>query len=166
MYPSWTTEAKTEAKRKWRAAKRADDPEWKESDHLSKEQRAEYNRRYREKRLLEDPEWQTRYNKARPKRVPDYRRDEHLKRTYNMSIEDFDRLYEEQGGICAVCSESIPRTHKVYVDHDHACCPKGKSCGSCIRGLLCLRCNTTLGKLADDADLIRAMLGYVLQHRK
>ena len=33
------------------------------------------------------------------------------------------------------------------IDHDHRCCGPGRSCGKCIRGLLCTTCNTGLGQL-------------------
>lgn len=29
-----------------------------------------------------------------------------------------------------------------YVDHDHKCCSGDKSCGKCVRGILCPGCNT------------------------
>ena len=60
-------------------------------------------------------------------------------------------LLAEQGGRCAMCQvESSGRSFSV--DHDHRCCPGDYSCGQCVRGLLCLRCNTALG-LYEDKDL-------------
>jgi hypothetical protein len=66
-----------------------------------------------------------------------------------------DEWYEEtlayQGGHCALC-DSIPEGRRFQVDHDHTCCPTDrahsrKTCGKCIRGLLCEGCNTRLGYL-------------------
>lgn len=52
-------------------------------------------------------------------------------------------MLQEQGGVCAICKQP-PRRNKLHVDHDHSCCPGKRSCGRCIRGLLCASCNSKL----------------------
>lgn len=34
----------------------------------------------------------------------------------------------------------------VAIDHDHKCCPGHRSCGSCVRGIVCRSCNLLYGK--------------------
>lgn len=63
-----------------------------------------------------------------------------------MSIEEYDELAEKQNGKCAICKQT-PKTKLLAVDHDHSCCPTNKTCGNCVRGLLCSSCNTALGVL-------------------
>ena len=64
---------------------------------------------------------------------------------YKMTIEDYERMLELQGGGCMLCG-SKPTAIALSVDHDHACCPKRRnSCGRCIRGLLCTTCNRDIG---------------------
>lgn len=50
------------------------------------------------------------------------------------------------------------------VDHDHNC-PTCKgapvSCGLCVRGFLCFRCNAMLGQALDDASLLRGGADYL-----
>lgn len=69
-------------------------------------------------------------------------RTKYLWNRYRMTPEDFSSLLVSQGGVCAICSTNSPgRSGAWHVDHDHRCCPQRKSCGQCIRGLLCSRCN-------------------------
>jgi hypothetical protein len=79
-------------------------------------------------------------------------------------LEDYDRILEKQGGGCAICGK-VPSEHgwerSLAVDHDHACCPKDRSCGKCIRGLLCAGCNTGLGKFYDNVELLMAAAAYI-----
>ena len=68
-----------------------------------------------------------------------------LKYKYGITYDDYERMLEEQGGGCGICGTKEPGGRgKFHVDHDHTCCPAEKTCGKCIRGLLCHGCNTKL----------------------
>lgn len=66
--------------------------------------------------------------------------------------------YEALGNACYVCSSS----QNLCVDHDHSCCAGAKSCGKCIRGLLCRKCNTAIGLLDDDPNRVQSLLNYLV----
>jgi len=88
------------------------------------------------------------------------RRIDRLKQ-YRLTPDDVERMRQNQGGRCAICQHP---TEKLVVDHDHACCPKRKaSCGQCVRGLLCQRCNVALGYWRDDPLLAIAAAEYLLK---
>ena len=77
-----------------------------------------------------------------------------IKHRYGIDKEEFDRMFAEQGGCCAICrqppGENV-RAHwggKLCIDHCH---DTGKS-----RGLLCNDCNLAIGYIADPAVLERA----------
>ena len=74
----------------------------------------------------------------------------------------FNQMMEDQGHACAMCGEPLGDACP-NIDHDHACCPvpaggRARSCGKCIRGLLCFRCDTALGYIELYGDLARAYL--------
>lgn len=83
-----------------------------------------------------------------------------LVRRYNITEDKYWEMFKAQGGVCAVCGEP-PRDRRLAVDHDHACCPGDTSCGKCVRGLLCIMDNQTLGRLGDDLERIRKLAEYL-----
>ena len=64
----------------------------------------------------------------------DERRDLSLQARYGMTLEDFNRMVSDQGGVCLLC----PREARV-VDHCHET--------SRTRGILCYGCNTALNRV-------------------
>lgn len=93
---------------------------------------------------------------------PEARRDAYLRREYGLSSADVDARVMEQGG-CAVCGRGEPDDRGWQVDHDHACCPGKRSCGRCVRGVLCRPCNTALGLLRDSPDVALSAAAYMIQ---
>ncbi|WP_405748329.1 endonuclease VII domain-containing protein [Streptomyces canus] len=83
-------------------------------------------------------------------------REWNLRSQYGISEADFLNLLEVQGGKCALCpvvfSTEGPRRN-LCVDHDHDT--------GLVRGLLCARCNTSIGQLGDNAEGLRRALAYV-----
>jgi len=79
----------------------------------------------------------------------------------NISVDKYVDLLKEQKGVCKICG--ISDSKRLSVDHDHSCCDGAFSCGKCIRGLLCSRCNRTLGMVNDNVDLLNKMIKY-LEH--
>jgi hypothetical protein len=60
----------------------------------------------------------------------------------------------EQNGHCALCSRKREENgNRLAIDHNHQCCPKSGSCGKCLRGILCRRCNLRLGNLDELLSL-------------
>lgn len=47
--------------------------------------------------------------------------------------------------LCDFCGKTLYRQSRPCIDHDHRCCPGDVSCGKCVRGIVCSRCNTGIG---------------------
>lgn len=81
---------------------------------------------------------------------------------YGLTKEAFDLLLESQQRACGMCRSPFEEGCLIFIDRDHACCPdEKKSCGTCIRGLLCLRCNTGLGYIERMGDMARTYLDRI-----
>ncbi len=83
--------------------------------------------------------------------------------SFHMTEQDYYVILEIQQGVCAICKNVCKTGKRLCVDHDHSCCPGVKSCGECIRGLLCRKCNTALGALNDDIGLFHVAIGYLVK---
>lgn len=88
--------------------------------------------------------------------------DRRLYHQYRIRLTEYRALLEAQGGGCAICSApEAGGRGRFHVDHDHSCCPGNKSCGECVRGLLCHNCNTGIGSMGDDAAMLRKAADYL-----
>lgn len=89
-----------------------------------------------------------------------YRQDQWLKK-FGISADQYASMLKAQGGGCAVCGEQCRTGRSLAVDHDHTCCPGQKTCGKCVRGLLCQRCNMGIGMLGEDPIRLWSAMAYV-----
>jgi hypothetical protein len=96
---------------------------------------------------------------------PEYAQTVRLRR-YNLTITDYNKMVDAQGGVCLICKNPPSKrgraTNSLVVDHDHGCCPGQKSCGKCVRGLLCHTCNLILGILETNHQLVDRMNEYII----
>jgi len=98
-----------------------------------------------------------RYQRANAERVSKATRE----KKYKMTMAEIDAMIADQGNACKLCRGELGDTWTV--DHDHKCCPKAHTCGRCIRGILCRRCNIAIGMLGEDPELMIAASIYVSQ---
>ncbi|MFE2073715.1 endonuclease VII domain-containing protein [Streptomyces misionensis] len=93
-------------------------------------------------------------------------RDMRLRRNYGITVDQYDSMLAAQGGGCAICGTVPGEGTSLHVDHDHACCPdRKKSCGGCLRGLLCEDCNRVLGMFRDDPARFESAITYLARGR-
>lgn len=94
-------------------------------------------------------------------RNPTARRDAHVKSRNGITWEQYEAMLEAQGGRCAICRTDNPRGRgRWHIDHDRRCCPGRRSCGECVRALLCSTCNGWLLP-ALESPHIEAALAYL-----
>ena len=86
---------------------------------------------------------------------PHVKRNQHLRRKYGISLNEYTDLLEKQGNCCATCGAKEPggRWKSFAVDHDHK---TGK-----VRGMLCKSCNIALGEVDDNVQTLRNMINYL-----
>jgi hypothetical protein len=129
--------------------------------------RNEYTRNYyrnnpeaRERRR----ESMKRCEENKPEQYAEMRRRAHLKRFWNITLEQYNEMLEKQNGVCAICKKPELSTRgrvknqSLAVDHCHE---TGK-----IRELLCMDCNQTLGRFNDDPSWFVAASEYLMKHGK
>ena len=81
-----------------------------------------------------------------------------MKNTYGISLQDYNRMFAEQEGCCAICHTHQSQFKRAFaVDHCH---DTGK-----VRALLCLNCNTGIGKFNDNTEFLRMAIDYLEKHQ-
>jgi len=83
---------------------------------------------------------------------------------YGITLDEYHDMLERQNYACKICGRNDKTYRKrLSIDHDHNCCTGIKSCGKCIRGLLCHHCNAGLGNFGDNIDLLKKAMEYLKQ---
>ena len=91
------------------------------------------------------------------------RRKRYRSHNHGLPSDWYETQLAKQDGKCAICRKTPEQNGMALaVDHDHACCPGGRStCGKCVRGLLCNDCNQMLGRAKDDPRILLAAVAYL-----
>jgi len=93
---------------------------------------------------------------------PGRQRAAQIKHTYGITADEYAAILRAQGGGCAICGKTPEENGRdLAVDHDHSCCPGKRSCGKCVRGLLCVTCNPGIGYFQDSTELLLAAVAYL-----
>lgn len=94
-----------------------------------------------------------------PERASALSRNSRFKHLYGITLEDYDRMFLEQGGKCAICGlpekrlKSNGSPYNLSVDHNHTT--------KTVRQLLCYTCNSVIGYLNEDLNLAEATINYL-----
>lgn len=87
----------------------------------------------------------------------DYEHRRVISSNYGVSREEYEAMFEAQGGCCAICgihaSDTTGRGKRLQVDHKHA---TGE-----VRALLCNMCNAGLGMFVDDPARLQRAIKYL-----
>ena len=77
-----------------------------------------------------------------------------LKYYYGIGYNDYNNLFNKQNGCCAICGKHQSELNrKLSVDHNHNT--------GVVRGLLCRNCNSAIGLLKEDVNIINNALKYI-----
>ncbi len=79
----------------------------------------------------------------------------HMYKSYSLTVEEYEALFQAQGGRCAVCRKEPGEQggKRLSVDHDHV---TGRN-----RGLICQACNIAIGIVSERPEVLRAMAEYI-----
>lgn len=141
-----------EASKRWKVNNREKYNEWNKKD---RQLYPEKHRRYK-------------FNAIANKGITEHRLYEVL-RIHGLTKEEHVSMLEMQKNLCAICMEPEKRLSRngetitpLCIDHCHECRKNNKKD---IRGLLCHKCNTALGKFKDDIGLLKSAIAYLEKHQ-
>lgn len=101
------------------------------------------------------PCWKIAYNKT-PGRSKEGRAKQWLQWKYDISVNEYNAKLNAQLNGCAICKQSCATGRNLAVDHNHKT--------NVIRDLLCQRCNSVLGLVNEDEDLLINIIEYLKRH--
>jgi hypothetical protein len=114
---------------------------------LAEKAREYYWKNPEKQRQRKRKEYESNPARSKPKSSTTYHR-------YGITQADYDRMFEEQGGKCAICGvHQSQQKRRLYVDHDHET--------NKVRALLCHKCNFMIGWARDNPLILTLATSYV-----
>jgi len=99
--------------------------------------------------------WDAKYRAEHKEEIALRKIKQALRRYYGLTIENYNKMFTAQDGICAICGQP-PNGKNLFVDHDHST--------DKIRGLLCRSCNMMLGGAKDSIITLTKAIEYLNVH--
>ncbi len=126
--------------------------------HTTKDKRRETLRAYARAKYKENPDRFRAKHRVWAKKhrtyMLDYRRRLTLAKNFGITVERYDELHKEQGGVCAICKKpNNVKSVRLAVDHCHTT--------KLVRGLLCGNCNNGLGHFKDSIENMKRAIEYL-----
>ncbi len=115
--------------------KRRNDPKVKEDNRIKR-------RKTVQNKLKIDPEWIRKFN---------------LMKNFGLTVEEYDKMVEDSGG-CEICG--LTQEESLKIDNRRLCVDHCHITGK-IRGILCSKCNTALGKFKDSPQILQIAINYL-----
>ena len=85
-------------------------------------------------------------------------RNSDLMRNYGIDLNEYNRMFQIQGGNCYICKlHQSQQKRAMSVDHDHKT--------NKVRKLLCRTCNSVLGLVSENSEILTAMINYLETHK-
>ena len=83
-------------------------------------------------------------------------RSDRLKRDFNITLEQYDEMFENQNGVCMICGGINSNGRRLAIDHNHE---TGK-----VRDLLCGNCNHFIGQAKENIIILQSAINYLKRH--
>jgi len=122
----------------------------------NREYRAQNPERDREYYIKNRAQMRAKQN-ARYAQNPGLKGDEDRRSRHGLTPEAWAAMWSAQDNCCYLCGGELGVGKSVHIDHDHRCCPQGRSCQFCRRGLACNNCNVAIALVGDDPARLRRM---------
>lgn len=114
--------------------------------------------------MITKVEYDIQYNKVNKDKInerrrqryaenPDKYRSQMYKHRYGVELEEYDRMFAEQDGVCAICKQASSDTRRLAIDHNHTT--------GAVRGLLCIKCNSMIAQMESGDAIIDSAISYL-----
>jgi len=100
----------------------------------------------------------TKQSSAWYRKNPLVKRNASLIKQYGITLEQFEKMKQDQQHKCAICENTFKNSVDTCVDHDH----ETKK----VRALLCNHCNRAIGLFKESTKSIKAALNYLKKYKE